>query len=449
MPADNDQSQARDTVAQERPHECLIDRLRRDFDARKGDLFDALGALHALYWWYRERSARSPEAEGYEAADDGSEDSGGAQADPFGRAARTLIEKLGDRLHLQLLEQGASSGAFWGLTEEGKRLAIVAQQLLATLDQEIISIHEGRDRMLRRQPPIHFGCFNAQVKLYLAAALGRLRDNDAFGYDIRFNPDMNIRTVNARVILDDVGRDRGDRKRDRGLYRMKGFHYGVVPWVNCPNPHKDYPPPTYHHKVLYTWKLLVVAPETSDLRVRSSLTLGDVVKECERLGLPLLLTPPYNISRMMVDADFCQQSKVPLVPYILENPDSYTRYELARQGHGIAIVSADTLPPPPAKEKRPPYPYLLNVKGQLMSGFHTLTWKPLPARGGGAQRGASTRDPDADGPVDEDEVRLAKLPNERRPPSGMTVAAHRLLCTAIVEEVANFARLRQDVDLPA
>ena len=262
-----------DDVARMRPHERLIDGSRE---------LDALVALHTLYAWYRERSARSPEAnaeDGESNTDDGEANEGG-DANPFGRSARTVIDRLGDRLGLRLLEQGTSTGGFWGLTEEGKRLAIVAQQLLATLDHEVTDILEGRARNLNRRRHINVGCFNAQVKLYLAAALGSLRANKAFDYDIRFNADMNIRTVNARVILDDVGRDRGDPERDRGLYRIKGFHYGVVPWVDGTDPHKEYPKKHYNHLRLYGWRLLVIAPEESPLRRRPSVDLIEVVNEC-------------------------------------------------------------------------------------------------------------------------------------------------------------------------
>ena len=167
--------------------------------------------------------------------------------------------------------------------------------------------------------------------------------------------------------------------------------------------------------------------------------------KCERLGVPLLLTPPFNISRMMVDADFSRQARVPLVPYIIENPDTYTRFELARHGQGIAVVSADALPPPSAGEKRDPYPYVIGVNRRPLEGFHTLTWKPVPPRGG---RGRVAKSGQAEG-EETPEDRLAKEHAKRqRPPSDITLDAHRLFCAAIVEQVGNFARRRQDVDVP-
>jgi hypothetical protein len=329
------------------------------------------------------------------------------------------------------------------VTIRGALLAKGVGEFLAALDEQLYDLYEVRRRDPKLVPHIHIGCFNAQVKLYLAEALGPLAVDKNFGYRIRFNRDMNIRTVNNRVILDDVGQDhqKGIKGQDPGLHRYRGFHYGVVPWISGPDAYKPFEADAklyreFTNVQLYGWNLLVVAPKNTSLargRQERPVKITDVLEACEKEYLPLLLSPTYNISRQMVDAAFTQSNRVPLISFVIENPDTYTRAALARHGHGIAIVTADALPPP--EQDQCFYPHVVGSDDVPLRGFHTLTWKAKAAK---AAKAAGFDDDGDD--VDAEDDKPAG------PPSGIKPAAHRRLCDAISKEVAEFVKNRQGVE---
>lgn len=188
---------------------------------------------------------------------------------------------------------------------------------------------------------------------------------------------------------------------------------------------------------------MVVAPQgASWWRDPDAVTMAEVLEKCEEKQLPLLLTPPYNISRQMVDAAFAGTSRVPLVDFIVENPDSYTRWKMALHGHGIAVVTADALP-----ESEERYPKVVLDDGGVLSGFHTLSWKPGRTRVD-EQSGEDVADLKASsgGPEgDKDDLEVRR----RWPPSGVTPEAHQLLRTALKEQILKkFIGDRQGVYAP-
>jgi len=363
------------------------------------------------------------------------------------------IDRLGSRLGLRLREK---SGRSWVLTPDGQRLAQQAHRILAAFNEVVYEIYEGKGTEPTLRPELHVGCFNAQVKLFVAEALGPLAADESFGYGIRFNRDMNVRTVNARILMDNLGRGHrpGGARDEAGGRRTevdvvdehdhadgqvddvpgprahttlslpsRRFDYAIVPWISGRAPYGRYGPQHYVHRRLYSWQLLVVTREPV---WESPVELGEVLGHCEHEGLPLLLTPSQTVSRIMFDYEILRSyPRVPLASSILENPDSYTRYELAHHGHGVAIVPADTMP---ASDQH--YPALAG-RGKVLTGFHTLSWQ--------ASRRRTPRAVPSENPYGIDDAVQA---DKAFAPAGVNQLDHDRFCTAIHRCVKEFVKSR-------
>ncbi len=265
---------------------------------------------------------------------------------------RSHIHALEGLIGEALIEQ---KGKVWELTEVGRALGTEAPRLVFASVADLIDLVQRKeDDAQGQRAPLVVGCFNAAVKHFLAGALAPLLRDPGFDRTIRFNPSMNLRTVASQVLLEGLG---------------VSTDYAIVPWAT------SFVPPKwrkqYKHDDLYRWSLVVVTPDDHEFRSRVSIQIDEVVAACRgpAARMPLLLSPANNVSRSLVDTAFASAGYHTTIVEVVENPDSYTRTQLAAFGHGIAIAAADTVSAAHAAL----YPRLVDADENPIEGLYTLS----------------------------------------------------------------------------
>jgi len=306
----------------------------------------AISALHAIVYWHRHNGLPPRETcRAILGSDEGT--------------IRGRIRTLGERLQFpgELIAQGPQRSSRWHLTPLGVRLAALAPRILNEIDGVVRDMLRdiADDPWVR--PHIEVGCFNAAVKLFLSQAFGTLKKDRVFPYSVRLNRNMNLRKVNSTILLDRLG---------------DPFHYVVVPLVYPRG--QERLPSTIAYQALYEWSVLVILPDDHPLRHLEILDVQQVWDACRHHEepLPLLVSPGYNATRILLDRAFSAAEQFPLDTYLVENPDSVTRFEWARNGHGIAIVGADTIP---SVENAKSYPSLMGPDGEVLRGQYVIAWR--------------------------------------------------------------------------
>lgn len=308
--------------------------------------------------------------------DDSSDGITKEQLKRFGISRPTFLDRLDELASFLDLKTGFYI-ADARTTRNSVRLESVAHELGAALRD---GLHDLFDRLkdkdawlnAARYPEIVVSCFNSPMRNFVAAALAPLRLGlEDFPYSIRFDRIDTYQDVNPAVLLDDTDRHQ--------------LRYAVVSWPSLePNQRLESGSSPFAHYPLYTWTMVVIADDQHEFikSGRESVELDEVLTELSRdRRNSLLVSPHYHSSRRLLDDALEALGKLPRPSAVLENPDTFTRVELARRGFGIAIAPADAIPAREPTDRL--YPVLTN-DGVALQGRYTLSWRK---HGGGAPAG--------------------------------------------------------------
>jgi len=256
------------------------------------------------------------------------------------RAMRTLQDTYGLDA-----PPAKSNRRHWHLSSQGEQLAVEAERLLAHTErftffaQAVSQGHRGSVRL---------GCFNPTLKFFMAGALGDLARNPSFGYQITLSADLSYRRNYAsKQLVDQL---------------TSTLDYVIVPVSDQADLDTEF-------CALYEFDMVMVTEATHPLRERQAVTPAEVAESLPA-SAGLLLSPTEFLSRTLVDRAF--QAAGVQMHVMMESPDNETRYELAREGLGIALMTTDALPSP--KNGTTKWP-ALHMAGRPLQGQYVLTWR--------------------------------------------------------------------------